>query len=254
MNEALTSGLKLCGLAYLLSPGAPLAVADPLAAPSVPLCRSRHHSCSSLRPYCEWGRGRKGVGEVEERRQREVHGDWWTTNRIDTHETRKSGGKKLNVGLSETQNVKCKKGWHTLYLQNDYELKKIMIKWKKKRASRLQDKEKRKKKDQLKYDGVGERREENENEEEQNHGLKHLGTKWGTKREEGKGQGGKKNAKHWLWSACDGDTWVLQPITQNVQWQLGLNANGVVPNPSPSQNPNPQKPFHWLQERLGVFY
>lgn len=53
MNEALTSGLKLCGLAYLLSPGAPLAVADPLAAPSVPLCRSRHHSCSSLRPYCE---------------------------------------------------------------------------------------------------------------------------------------------------------------------------------------------------------
>lgn len=68
---------------------------------------------------------------------------------------------------------------HTFYSKNDYELQNNdrMENRKKERASGLQDKEKRKKKDQLKDDGVGDRREENENEEEQNHGLKHLGTK-----------------------------------------------------------------------------
>lgn len=51
------------------------------------------------------------------------------------------------------------------------------------RTNGLQYEEERKEEDQLKDDGVWERWEENENEDEQNHGLKHLaGTQRGTKR------------------------------------------------------------------------
>lgn len=68
-----------------------------------------------------------------------------------------------------------------------------MIRCKKTESQRLQDEEKRKKKDQLKDGGVGERGEEHEHEEKQNHGRKHLdGTNEGERERRGRGQREKR--------------------------------------------------------------
>lgn len=57
MDEALTSGLTLWDLVYLLRTGAPLGAVGPGA--SGPACRPMDHSSSCLRPDCEW-RGVRG--------------------------------------------------------------------------------------------------------------------------------------------------------------------------------------------------